>query len=240
MFRLLGLVISIALADSLNPSTVGPALYLASGRCPRRDVLEFTASTFVVFLVGGVILTVGPGRAILALVPRPGAHTRYILETLAGAAMLIVAAVLWKRRQHLGKRESPSEAQPKRRSPALMGATIAVVELPTAFPYLAAIVAIVGSGLGFVEQLILVGIYNVCFILPLLVIALLVTVAGERAVALLTRARAFLHDHWPVIACVVALAAGVFVITLGVTGLASSAHGRLGRFSRRLRHLIPH
>ena len=32
MLRLIGVVISVGLADSLNPSTVGPALYIATAR----------------------------------------------------------------------------------------------------------------------------------------------------------------------------------------------------------------
>ena len=35
MLRLIGLVISIGLADSLNPTTIAPALYLATGQGRR-------------------------------------------------------------------------------------------------------------------------------------------------------------------------------------------------------------
>src|SRR5947209_16427507 len=83
MLQLIGLVVSIGLADSLNPTTVGPALYLAAGNRPRRSVIRFTLAVFVVNLLGGLVLTLGPGEAILALVPRPGATVRYILETAA-------------------------------------------------------------------------------------------------------------------------------------------------------------
>ena len=34
MLRRIGVAISVGLADSLNPSTVGPALYIATGRKP--------------------------------------------------------------------------------------------------------------------------------------------------------------------------------------------------------------
>lgn len=239
MLRLLGLVISVSLADSLNPSTIGPALYLAGGECPRRDVLQFALGTFVVFMAGGLLLALGPGRAVLALVPRPNATTRYILETIAGVAMLAVSAVVWARRESLGHRDAAT-SPPKRRSPLLLGAGIAVVELPTAFPYIAAIVAIVGSGLSLWRQVFLLGVYNVCFVLPLLAIVVMVAVAGDRAVAVLSQARHFMHEHWPVLAAIVALIAGIFVTTLGVTGLTMNTGGRVGRVSRRVRHLIPH
>ena len=35
MLRLIGLVVSIGLADSMNPSTIAPGIYLAMGRRPR-------------------------------------------------------------------------------------------------------------------------------------------------------------------------------------------------------------
>jgi cytochrome c biogenesis protein CcdA len=237
MFRLIGLAASIGLADSLNPSTVGPALLLASGERPIRSVLRFTLGTFVVFLLGGAILTVGPGQAILALIPHPGATARYVLETVAGAAMVVVSAVLWVRRQELGRHET-HERHSRRRAPFLLGATISLVELPTAFPYFAVIVAVVGSGYSVVSQLLLILLYNVCFVLPLVGIAALLRIVGPRATEVLRRVRAWLHQRWPVLVAAVALLAGVFVLALGITGLTSGVHGRVGRVSRRLRKII--
>ena len=43
---------AIAVVDSLNPSTVGPALYLATAPNARRGVAAFTAGVAVVSLVG--------------------------------------------------------------------------------------------------------------------------------------------------------------------------------------------
>ena len=239
MLRLLGVVLSIGLADSLNPSTSVTGLVLASGRLPRRSVLEFALGVFTAFLLGGLILTLGPGRAILALVPRPTATTRYILETVAGAAMFVVSATLWKRRGSTGESRRPIGAD-RGRSPFALGAIIAAVELPTAFPYFAAIAAIVGSGLNVIMQVVLVAAYNVCFVLPLLGIALAITVGGEPAVARLTRVRRWLQGHWPVLLSRLALAAGIFVLTLGVTGLTLNAPGDTGHFSRGLRQLLTH
>ena len=43
MLALLGIVLSVGFADSINPSTVVPALYLTSGRNPGRALLGFIA-----------------------------------------------------------------------------------------------------------------------------------------------------------------------------------------------------
>ena len=237
MLRVLGLVISIGLADSMNPSTIAPALYLAAGEAPVRNLAEFTLAVFGVFFLGGALILLGPGEALLALVPHPSATTRYILETVAGVAMLAAAVYLWRRREHLGSRHR--SAPPKQsRSSALVGATIAGIELPTAFPYFAAVAAIVGSGLGLGQRVLLLAIYNGCFVLPLLVILGTVAVAGDRATEILGLVREFLRRHWPVMLAGLALLAGVFVTLLGVTGLASANHGPVGQVSRRVRRVI--
>jgi len=237
MLRLIGLVISIGLADSLNPSTVAPALYLASTEQPRRKVLLFAAAVGGVFFLGGAVLTLGPGQAILALVPHPDETVRYIAETVAGVAMLIGGTWLLRNRERLGQRQ-PSESPRKFTSPVPLGVTIGVVEFPTAFPYFAAIVAIVASGVNVGSKLVLLAIYNVCFVLPLFVIVLILTLFGDRAQEILDRARAYLRQHWPVLVSALALVAGAFVTALGVTGLTSGVHGSVGRVSRRLRHVI--
>jgi len=237
MLRVLGVVVSIGLADSMNPSTIAPALYLAAGEAPARNLLEFTLAVFGVCLLGGALIVLGPGEALLALVPHPSATTRYILETVAGVAMLVAAAYLWRRRDRLGHKHH--SGPPKQsRSSALLGATIAAIELPSAFPYFAAIASIVGSGLGLGHRVLLLVIYNVCFVLPLLVILGIVVVAGDRATEILGRARAFLDRRWPILLAGLALVAGVFVTLLGVTGLASGGHGTIGRVSRRVRRVI--
>jgi cytochrome c biogenesis protein CcdA len=237
MLRVLGLVISIGLADSMNPSTIAPALYLAAGDAPVRNLIQFTVAVFGVCLLGGALIVLGPGEALLALVPHPSATTRYILETVAGVAMLVAAAYLWRRRERLGHRERSGPPK-QNRSAALLGASIAAIELPTAFPYFAAIAAIVGSGLGLGQRVLLLVIYNACFVFPLLVILGIVAVAGDRATQILGRAREFLDRRWPVLLAGLALVAGVFVTLLGVTGLSSANHGTVGSVSRRVRHII--
>lgn len=237
MLRLISVVVSISLADSLNPSTVGPALYLASGEQPHRRVAQFTAGVVAVSFVAGAVLTIGPGQALLALVPHPGHTVRYIGETVAGVAMLIAAAVLWRKRDKLGHRTAMDRPH-RTASPAVLGVTIEAVELPTAFPYFAAIAAIVASGLSVERELILVAIYNVCFVLPLLLILLTLTVAGDGAERVLRAVRDYLTEHWPVLLAGVALLAGLFITALGVTGLAIGVGGNLGHLSRRFRRII--
>ncbi len=237
MLRLLGLVISIGLADSVNPTTIGPALYLAGGEHARREVAEFTIAVFLVYLLGGLAIALGIGQIVLSLVPHPDAEDRYVLEVIAGVAMITASAFIWGYRHRLAEREVPSP-NPERRSSAILGATITAVELPTAFPYFAAIAAIVGSGLGPARQAILLVLFNICFVLPLIGIVATLTFAGGHAQQWLAFGRQKLEAHWPLVLAGLALLAGVFVTFLGATGLAGRGHGHFGKLARRVRHLL--
>ncbi len=237
MLRLIGLAISIGLADSLNPTTIAPGLYLAMGRRAKAGLSQFTLGVFAVNMVGGAAIALGPGQALLALVPKPSATARYIAETVAGVVMLVAAAVLWHRRARLAQRELPSPSS-EGRSAIVLGMTITAVELPTAFPYFAVIAAVVGSGLDPARQLILLAIYNVAFTLPLILMILTLLVAPDRAARILRRARDFLQRHWAALLAGLALLAGTFVIVIGITGLTGRGHGPVARLSRRLRRAI--
>jgi cytochrome c biogenesis protein CcdA len=235
MLRLIGLVLSIGLADSLNPTTIAPALYLAASDAPKARVAQFTVGVFAVYFLGGALIALGPGELLLALVPKPNTDTRHVLEVIAGAAMLVAAILLWCYRGRLSTRTVPQPST-EGKSSAILGATISAVELPTAFPYFAAIAAIVGSGLGPVHQLFLLLLFNLCFVLPLLGILATLSFAGERADELLGTGRRFLQRYWPVLLSGLALLAGVFVIVLGVTGLTGRA--RLKRLINHIRGMI--
>jgi len=238
MLRLIGLVVSIGIADSLNPTTIAPGLYLATGEHARRRMIEFTLGVFVVYFLGGVAVALGPGQVVLALIPHPGRQLSYVLEIVAGVAMLTAAAFLWGYRERLRTREVISAPRRRGRSSAVLGATITAVEFPTAFPYFAAITAIVGSGQPVLRQIILILIFNVLFITPLLGMIAILTFAGADAYRVLSAGRAWLERHWPLALAVLALAAGIFVTLLGVTGFAAPHHNDFGIFSRRLRHIL--
>ena len=237
MLRLIGLALSIGLADSMNPSTIAPGLYLAIGERARSGLIQFTLGVFAVNFLGGAVIALGPGEALLALVPKPSATTRYIIETIAGVVVLIAAAVLWRRRRSLARRELPSPS-PDGKSALWLGITIGAIELPTAFPYFAVIAAVVGSGFGPIRQLILLALYNVAFVLPLLLMIAILIAAPDRAAAILTRAREWLQRSWPALLAGLALIVGLFVLTLGITGLTGNQHGTVGRVSRRFRRSI--
>ena len=103
---------------------------------------------------------------------------------------------------------------------------------------IAALAAIVGSGLDPERQLILLLVYNICFVAPLIAIIVTLTVARDESERVLARTLALLQKHWPVLLAGLALFAGAFVTLLGATGLAGGGHGSVARVSRRLRHIL--
>jgi cytochrome c biogenesis protein CcdA len=237
MLRLMGLMVSIGLADSLNPSTIAPALYLASGERARTRVAEFTIAVFLVYLVGGALIAIGPGQLLRSILPHPGYEDRAVAELVAGVLLIGAGTLLWRRRGQLLARGLPNPSS-KRRSSVLLGASITAIELPTAFPYFAAIAAIVGSRFGLPRQLMLLLIFNVCFVLPLIAIVITLSVAGDRAEQILQRGRVFLERRWPHVLATLILIVGAFALFLGSTGLVATRHGRVGRFFRHFRHFL--
>jgi cytochrome c biogenesis protein CcdA len=237
MLRLIGIVISIGLADSLNPSTIGPALYMATGERGRGRVAEFTAAVFAVYFVGGAAIALGAGALLRPIIPHPHHHIANIIEVAVGIAMIAAAAMLWRHRHRLAHRDLP-DFDPHGKSSWVLGASITAIELPTAFPYFAAIAAILASGLGPLRQLGLLIVFNVCFVLPLIAIICVLTFAGDRSGEILARCRRFLERRWPQITAVLLIIVGVLAVLFGATGLAAQGHNRFGRFFRHVRHMF--
>ena len=218
MLALIVLVVSLGLADSLNPSTLTPALYYAIGPHGRRNVAKFSIGVFAVSLAGGLALTFGPGQQLLTRVTKPRPHTVHVIELVAGLAALPAAAMLWRSRARVAARLARSKP-PSQRSALFLGAGIMAVELPTAIPYLAAIAAIVESGKNDGTQIFLVLLYNIAFVVPLVALLVVLELAGSRGVLIAARARRQLDVWAPRVAPAALLLASIVLITLGAVGL---------------------
>ena len=218
MLRRIGVAITVGLADSLNPSTVGPALYLATVRNRVWRVTQFTIGVFSVTFAGGLVLTIGPGRLLLGLVPHPQGTVRHVIELVAGVVLLIVAVALWMGRRKLARRELPGRSGGGG-SAFVAGASIAAVELPTAAPYFAVIAGIVGSSASVPQEIGLLVLYNVAFVLPLLAIIVVVAFGGKRADRWLQSSGAWLQRRWPVVLASLLLVVGSILAILGGTGI---------------------
>jgi cytochrome c biogenesis protein CcdA len=219
VLALIALVAAVAAIDSANPTTVGPALYLATTKNARSSVASFTVGVFAVSFVGGAILTFGPGRLLIGAVPRPGEDMKHAIEIGLGVVALVAAAVLWAMRSRLSGRAHQKEQQVGRSS-FLLGAGIMLVELPTALPYFAVIAALVESDVRRLSQLLLLVLFNVIFVAPLVVILGVRLVASDKAVERMGRLRVGLHRRMGVLIPVAVALVGVVLIVVGGVGLA--------------------
>jgi cytochrome c biogenesis protein CcdA len=212
------LVLSVAAIDSLNPSTIAPAAVLALGERPAWRVGLFTAGVFLVSTLGGLVLLFAVGRSVVARIAHPSAHTRDLLELAIGLALLLVAGLLWllrhRLREHLGREPTAGG-----RSAFLLGAGIMAIELPTAFPYFAAILATLGAVHGAGGQAVFIVLYNVVFVLPLLALTVLVAVTGDRYRDRISRVAMLIRTHGPDLLPVGVAIIGGVLVAIGVHGL---------------------
>lgn len=214
MAGIIVLVISIAALDSLNPSTVIPAVVLALGPSAPRRLIAFTTGVFLVSTLGGIVLVFAVGRPLLTRVAHPSAHARHVIELAVGLGLMAIATVLWRLRVRV--QAALGGSQPARRSALALGAGIMAIELPTAFPYFGAILATVDGVRRVVPEVAVVLAYNVVFITPLLGVLVLAARTDHEH---LTRASALIHRWAPVVVPAGVATIGLALAALGAAGL---------------------
>jgi cytochrome c biogenesis protein CcdA len=219
MLALALFVFSIGIADSINPSTLVPALFLASGKRGLRQVVGFTFGVFAVSYLGGALIALGPGKLVLDALPHLHHREKHIAEIVIGCALLALAAGLWAARGRVADRlNRPRGRSGGATSSFLLGAGIMAVELPTAFPYFTAIAAVLASEAGRVKVLILLLVFNLAFVLPLLAIVAIRAFAGPRAIELLDRAGVWMRRHAASMSALLLAGLGLVAIGAGVRG----------------------
>jgi cytochrome c biogenesis protein CcdA len=212
------LVASIALADSVNPSTVLPALYLSTAPHAVRKIASFTAGVALTSAAFGVIFVAGPGQLILGVLPHPTENAKHLVEVGVGIALIALAIALWRHGERLTERIPKGESEGRRGSFAL-GAGIMALELPTAFPYFAALAAIIGSDRSLPIQIGYVLLFNAIFVLPEVAILMLRARATDRAERRLQKIGDWVRSYAHVAVAVIAGLAGVGILIVGLADL---------------------
>lgn len=217
MLTLTLLVVSIAIADSINPSTVVPALWQASAP-GGRGLVSFTMGVFVVYLAGGIVLAFGPGPALIHALHHVGGTVEHALQAAGGALALALAVTLWRSRGSV-RADVRLRRCGTRASAFALGAGISGVELPTAFMYFGAISAIDGAHPAAVVSLALLMAYNALFVTPLVAILAVRLLAGERGDRWLAVGERWLRDAGQRALAAVAAAGGTTLVAVGLIGL---------------------
>ena len=117
MLALTALVASIGVADSINPSTLIPGLWLATTPATGR-LASYTLGVFAVYTLGGLVLLFGPGRVLINALHHAHGPVEHVLEAVGG--LLVLASRLpcgdagARRPGHA--RLCPTAARPRSRS----------------------------------------------------------------------------------------------------------------------------
>jgi cytochrome c biogenesis protein CcdA len=143
-----------------------------------------------------------------------------VLELGLGAALLVLALVLWLARKRVASHVAAGQGRGDRSS-FLVGAGIMAAELPTAFPYFAAVAAIVASGKSVPKQISVLALYNLVFLAPLLGILGVRLLAGDRGERWLGRLRGGLDQWLAVLLPGLVLVAAVVLIVVGTVGVTT-------------------
>lgn len=211
------LVVSLAVADALNPVTIAVALYLATGNHSR--VVLFLAGVFGVYLLGGAALLLGPGQLLGTAVSSSSTPALHTASLVIGATLVIAALVIMRRGHTESLTARVTRLSP--RSALMLGIIVTAIDLPTAFPYFAAIAALANSSVPIAGQVALLAGFDLIYVLPLIIIAVLPVLAGRRWQAIARRVRLALDRFAPrLVGGLTALMGGALIVS-GAGGLLS-------------------
>ncbi len=194
MLLLLTSIITLALIDSLNPSTIAAQIFLLALKKPISRVVSFILGTFVMYTAFGFIIVFILGEPIKGFFYELGS-TDYLILLAIGIALIAVGTILgWKR--YIGKEgRSKSEGYVKKAMAPMMamlktlnpvhtfffGMASTAFDLPTSAFYFVALASLLEAGVGPFETTSLLILYNLLYILPLIVILLIYMIARDRS-----------------------------------------------------------
>ena len=217
MFGLLVLCLTVGLADSINPTTLAPALYLATLPRARAGLVSYTVGVLAVYFLGGLLITLGPGELIKSIAPHPRHHLKHLIEIGVGVVAGVAAMAVWLGRKRIQERV-PEVHDPSPKSTLLLGGSISAIELPTAFPYFAVIAAIIGTADDRLDQVIALVVFNIAFGAPLLAMLAVREYGGPRAERLLVRGGEWFQRN----------SAALLAVLLALVALGFFAAGGIG------------
>lgn len=215
MTDLLWTIAAIALLDSINPNAMAVQIYLLSIPKPIPRSIAFIFGDFLAAWIAGMLIALGIMQWVAKFFDQLG-NLLYVLQFLLGVALVILG---W----NIGKLMQRSTIkQPRSLKPAatfLFGLTMALVEAPTALPYLIAIERITQTNPNLLQLTLLLLFYDLIFVLPLIVLVIVYHVAQNRASQILTNIQAFVNRWFLVLFRYVLIVLGIILILNSTTHL---------------------
>jgi cytochrome c biogenesis protein CcdA len=176
-------VIALAALDSLNPFLFVAQFFLITTPNPVPRLFSYIMGILVVNFTGGVLILGGSQTLIAGLIDNLSNNVIYGAQLLLGLAILIFG--IW----YKADSDSSELKKPRSLSPThtfILGAVVMLDEITTAFPYFIAIERVTHAKLSTVYELLLLGLYNLVFSLPLFAFVGLFVIYRKRFVSQLS------------------------------------------------------
>ncbi len=211
---LLSTILALALVDSLNPTSIAAAGYLAiTGRA--RALRIFVASVYLTYLAIALALTLVVGPAARGAVTH--APAAVIGGVQVGAGVAVVAMGVWAWR-HRGR--SAAHRELRGGSASALGVLATFMDLPTAVPLVAAAGLIVAANLHVGTELVLLLIYDLVYVGPLLAIAVIRFRLGSVSSPTVLRALGRVGQLTPALSSGLRISVGCLLGSHGIMALA--------------------
>jgi len=178
--------LGIALVDSINPSAIVVTLQLLGRRAPLGAVLVYIGAVFLTYTAVTVLLVLGLSALLDPLTALMETTAANIVLAVVGAGMLAYA-IFSKNPKDGGEPRAMELTTAAAGGLFLLGVTVTVTELPTAFPLLGAVGLLTSAEPALPVLIVLILVYNVIFVLPPLLIAFAYRWIGQRGGADLER-----------------------------------------------------
>ena len=187
MFELLPTIFPILLVDILNPVLFAMMVFAAGSKRPVINSSALLLGHTLAYFVAGVAVAHGIDRVTDRLANPQ--HIDFVLSGIIGVGLLWFALST--------KRDgAPSADEPKwELTPAKclgFGAVVNFIGIPFALPYFAVVDQILKADLSSAGSLAVLGVYNIAYALPFLVVPTAVAIVGDRAKPILEKINGFL------------------------------------------------
>lgn len=180
--ELLGSLLALAVVDSLNPSAITVALLLVVAGIGRprailASVAAYVAGIFAAMVAIGIALMFGLRIVIDQFLTHVPERTLDIAQFIVGLVVLTIGAALPTKPKRPKRRFDTERSS---QGLFVLGLAVTVVELSSAFPFMAAIGLLTQAEIGPPVWLPAVFAYSLVTVLPPLLVMLVALVAGRR------------------------------------------------------------
>jgi cytochrome c biogenesis protein CcdA len=187
MFELLPTIFPILLVDILNPVLFATMVFAAGSTRPVINSSALLLGHTLAYFVAGVAIAHGIDRVADRLANPQ--HIDFVIGGIIGIALLWLAVPV-------NKKGAPSADEPEwELTPAKclgFGAVVNFIGIPFALPYFAVVDQILKADLSSAGSLAVLGVYNIAYALPFLVVPTAVAIVGDRAKPILEKINGFL------------------------------------------------